>query len=138
MRSGGMRRGDRGAGGGDRVPGSGERGDRPAMLPALIHITQTATLVSLEDSTGAVVEEITTIGAAKDTLAHAPGARVSQGAWQDTALVVDRGGSSRFKLSRTMALEQQGQVLVIHTRFEAPNGEQPRDFRRVYRRVTED
>lgn len=127
-----------GGGRGDRASGSGDRADaRPLMLPDLIHVTQTSTVVSLEDSAGVVLEEITTIGSATDTLAHAPGARVSRGAWQDTALVVDRGGSNGFKLVRTITLEQQGQVLVMLTHFEAPGGEPPRDFRRVYRRVTE-
>ena len=101
MRSGGDAGGARGAGSGDRAAGGAP------MLPGLIHITQTSAVVSLEDSVGAVLEEITTIGSEKDTLAHAPGARVSPGSWQDSALVVDWGGSNGFKLTRTITLEQQ-------------------------------
>src|SRR6185369_12555518 len=47
--------------------GGGGGGGRNARLPALIHITQTPTLVSFEDSTGVVLQEIATVAAVADT-----------------------------------------------------------------------
>ena len=140
----GERRGEGAPGGprGDRMGRGGERGGaraamgtRPPALPPLIHITQTHSVVSLEDSTGAVLEEISMRPAAADTLAHAPGAQVSHGAWQDSALVVERGGTNGFSLTRAISLEQGGLVLVMRTHFESADGSRARDFRRVYRRV---
>ena len=138
----GMREGGREGGRGGRMGGGGDRGGarRPPgamapVLPPLIHVTQTHSMVSLEDSTGAVLEEISLLAAAADTLAHAPGAQVSHGAWQDSALVVERGGKNGFSLTRAISLEDGGQVLVMRTHFETPDGGRARDFRRVYRRV---
>src|SRR5262245_11986284 len=85
----------RGCHGGDGERGGAEsaaRGERPVRLPDLIHITQTDELVSFEDSTGAVLQEITTIGAIKDTLVHAPGAEVIPGRWDKDKLECDREG----------------------------------------------
>jgi hypothetical protein len=134
----GMREGGRGErmAGGDRGGPRRIPGTMAPVLPPLIHVTQTHSVVSLEDSTGAVLEEISLVPAAADTLAHAPGAQVSHGAWRDSALVVERGGRNGFSLTRAITLEDGGRILVMRTHFEAPDGGRARDFRRVYRRVT--
>jgi hypothetical protein len=104
-------------------------------LPDLIHITQTEELVSFEDSTGAVLQEITTIGAAKDTLAHATGAQVIAGRWDKDKLEYDREGP-RGKVVQTFSLEDDGKRLVLHVKMEG-SGEMPtREFKRSYVRVT--
>jgi len=101
----------------------------------LIHITQTDELVSFEDSTGAVLQEITTIGAAEDTLIHAPGAQVIPGRWAKDKLECDREGP-RGKVVQTFSLEDGGKRLVLHVKMEG-NGEMPtREFKRSYARVT--
>src|SRR5262249_25446211 len=103
--------------------------------PDLIHITQTDELVSFEDSTGAVFQEITTIGAAKDTLVHASGAQVMPGRWDKDKLECDREGP-RGKVAQTYSLEDGGKRLVLHVKMEG-NGEMPtREFKRSYMRVT--
>lgn len=136
-RRGGGGWGDRGAGRGAEGEGGGAPGSRPVRLPDLIHVTQTETLVSFEDSTGTVLQEITTLGSARDTLLHAPGASVVAGAWKDTALTVERQ-SPRGKAVQTYALRDGGATLVVQTHIEASGGSMPaRDFKRVYRRVTE-
>jgi hypothetical protein len=99
-----------------------------------MHISQTVELVSFEDSTGAALLEITTIGAAKDTLMHAPGAQVIPGRWDKDKLEVDREGP-RGKVVQTYSLEDDGKRLVLHTKMEG-NGEMPsREFKRSYTRV---
>ena len=134
----GMHEGGRGGrmGGEDRGGARRPPGAMAPVLPPLIHVTQTHSVVSLEDSTGAVLEEISLVPAAADTLAHAPGAQVSHGAWRDSALVVERGGRNGFTLTRAITLEDGGRILVMRTHFEAPDGGRARDFKRVYRRVT--
>jgi hypothetical protein len=112
------------------------RGARPVRLPDLMHITQTETVVSFEDSTGTVLQEITTMGTAKDTLLHSPGAAVIAGAWSDTALVVERQGPRGGKVTQSYALQDRGATLVIETRMESPDGAMPaREFKRVYRKA---
>ncbi len=121
-------------GGGDRAQAAGARQVR---LPDLMHITQTDNMVSFEDSTGTVLQEITTLGAAKDTLLHAPGAAVVAGAGKDTALTVERS-SPRGKATQTYTLKDNGATLIIQTHIEASGGQMPaRDFKRVYRKATE-
>ena len=126
MRRDGMRRGP----GGGASPDGMRRG-RPG-LPDLIHVTHTESLVSFEDSTGAVIQEITTLGNARDTLAHAPGARVLAGAWRDATLEVKSTGPPGGTMTQTITLEENGSALVIRTRTEFEGG--AREFKRVYRR----
>jgi hypothetical protein len=115
--------------GGGSEHGQGGNAARPVRLPDLMHITQTRTMVSFEDTTGHVLREITTVSAAADTFAHAPGALQAHGDWKGDQLVVERSGQ-RGKLTETITLEDQGQSLVIHTRVDG-NG-QSREFKRVY------
>jgi hypothetical protein len=112
-----------------------QAGPRGARLPDLMHVTQTGSIVSFEDTTGAVVQEITTIGAQKDTLAHSPGAQVLNGEWKGDELVIERQGPRGGKVTQTITLEDKGKSLVIHMKM-AGNGDMPaRDLKRVYRRV---
>jgi hypothetical protein len=120
--------GEAGEGGGGEH-GQGGSAARPVRLPDLMHITQTKTMVSFEDTTGHVLREITTVSAAADTFAHAPGALQAKGDWKGEQLVVERSGQ-RGKLTETITLEDKGQSLVIHTKLEG-NG-QSREFKRVY------
>jgi hypothetical protein len=92
--------------------------------------------VSFEDSTGAVGQEITTLGGAKDTLAHAPGAPVIAGAWDDQALVIShpaRGGT----MTQTYSLEDGGRTLMVRSSFTGGPDGQLREFKRVYTRSSE-
>jgi hypothetical protein len=129
--------GHHGGGGGEHPSGGPDgapQGQRPVRLPELMHITQTNEIVSFEDSAGAVLQEITTIGAAKDTLAHALGAQVVVGRWEKDKLEVDREGP-RGKVVTTFSIEDDGKRLVMHVKMEG-NGEMPsREFKRSYVRV---
>ena len=105
-------------------------------LPNLMHVTHAETLVSFEDSTGKVLEEITTLGGAADTLMHASGAAVVSGLWKDGVLDVEREAGRGGKTTQTFAVEDAGNTLVIHTRVQFGDGP-ARDFKRVYRKVTD-
>jgi hypothetical protein len=135
---GGGGRGGRGGSGGEGDQGPRPEGaaQRPVRLPDLIHITQTDEIVSFEDSTGTVLREITTLGAAKDTLSHAPGAQVASGVWDAQKLVVERQ-SPRGKVTETIDLEDKGRLLVIRTKIEGVGDQPAREFKRAYSRVTE-
>lgn len=114
--------------------GRGAGSGRPPRLPQHFHATQTASLVSFEDSTGAVVQEIATIPAAADTLARAPGAAHWLGAWQGSKLIVSHAGPRGSQLTETWSLEDKGASLVSVVRIEG--GDMPeRTFKRVYRRA---
>jgi hypothetical protein len=106
-------------------------GRRAARLPNLIHVTHTPSLMSFEDSTGTVVQEIATV-AATDTSRHASGVRRQNGQWKAGRLEVQRP-SRRGTIIETYSLEANGQTLVIHTRAES-DSISARDFKRVYRR----
>ncbi|HEY6867396.1 MAG TPA: hypothetical protein VI792_09070 [Candidatus Eisenbacteria bacterium] len=129
--------GHHGGGEGHRDGGGSGRGGpeaRPARLPDLMHVTQTKSVVSFEDTTGHVVREITTVPASADTFAHAPGAQLLSGTWSGGQLVVERTGGNGFKLTETIALEGDQRSLVILTKVE--DGSNPaREFKRVYRRM---
>jgi len=136
--AGGM--GGRGGAGG---PGAaeGDQGQgamhRPVRLPDLIHVTDTGEIVSFEDSTGTVLEEITTLGAAKDTLAHAPGAQVLAGEWRGDTLVVRHPSQRGAGATVTIRLEDKGDLLVFRTSLPAMGDMPARDFKRAYARVRE-
>jgi hypothetical protein len=132
-------RGGRGGPGGegDQGPGLGDAVRRPVRLPDLMHVTHTDEIVSFEDSTGAVLREITTLGGAKDTLSHAPGAMVLSGEWRGDTLVVQRVGPGGGKVTETIRLEEKGSLLVIRTRFEGSGDMPAREIKRAYVRVTE-
>jgi hypothetical protein len=130
------------AGGGGGGEGKGDRGARngarPPRLPDVMHITETATIVSFEDSTGAVVMEIATVPPDADTLAQAPGAQHMVGGWKGDKLIVTRDGPNDSKMTETIALTDKGQSLVVETKVESNNDSPPRDFKRVYKKVASD
>ena len=111
---------------------SGGGGGRGPRLPALIHITHTPTLVSFEDSTGAVLQEIATVAATADTMTRAPGALHVAGTWDGKALTVTHE-SPRGKVKETWQLEKSGQAIDQVIAFDSEQGS--RTMRRVYRRV---
>ncbi len=129
-----------GAPGGEGEGGAAPEGalaNRPVRLPELIHVTETPELVSLEDSTGAVLQEIVT-AAGQDTMAHAPGAQVMNGEWKGDKLVVRREGPRGGTLTTTVSLEgKAGDLLVIRTKIEGRGDMPAREFKRVYQRVKE-
>ena len=136
-RRGGMGGGRRGAGGPPEQEGArdqGARAARPVRLPDLMHVTQTASLVSFEDSTGTVLQEVTTL-AGKDTLSHAPGAQVVAGAWKDGALQIERTMGRGGKLTQTVSLEEGGTLLVVRTSLPSFGDTPARELKRVYRKV---
>ena len=119
--------------GGDEGPARG--GPRLARLPDVMHVTQTGSIVSFEDSSGAVVQEITTVDAKEDTLVHAPGAQVMRGEWKGGGLEVQRPGPRGAKVTQIITLEDEGKSLVIRTRMESSGSMPARDLKRVYRRT---
>jgi hypothetical protein len=145
MGGGGMGGGGfRGSFGGRPRGGSGEGGEaaaggeaqRPLRMPARIHVTQTAKIVSVEDSSGAVIEEIATVPAEADTFDRAPGALHVLGAWNGKALELTREGANGSKRVETWSLAENGASLVSEVKIEGDERSQ-RSFKRVYRRVTE-
>ena len=129
--------GPREAGGGEpheRPPG-GDVSRRPVRYPDLMHVTQTASIVSFEDSSGVVLQEITTIGAVPDTMVHAPGAQVVSGEWKGDRLQVSREGQRGGRITSTYRLEDKGARLVIETKMEGSGDLPSRQFKRVYERV---
>jgi len=129
-RGGDAERGPRGGG-----PGGPDGAARPARLPDLMHVTMTATLVSFEDSTGKVLQEITTLAGAADQQAHAPGAQVLSGEWKSGKLEIQRPGRGEMKMTETITLEEKGALLVIRTSMPAFGDRPARERKRVYRRV---
>ena len=132
-----------GGGGGHRHGGesdssASDRGEggprmRPLRIPDVVHVTETSSLVSIEDSTGAVVEEIATGPAAADTLARAPGAYHTLGEWNDGKLVVVRPWFGGANFTDTVSLEDEGRTLVIRT--DITRGKDTRTVRRVYHKT---
>jgi hypothetical protein len=134
-----------GGGGGRGGAGSAERtgggpdaggGMRPVRLPDLMHVTQTLDIVSFEDSTGRVLQEIGLLDPKADTLMHSPGAVVVHGQWLGDTLDVERDGP-RGKAIQGYYLEDDGKTLVIHTRINTSGNENVIEFKRVYHRLAE-
>lgn len=125
--------GMRGSGGPDArgADGGPPREGGRRRLPELIHITQTDAVVSVEDSVGAVLQEITTSGKAKKP-AEGEEMRVGKGKWTKGALDVTREGP-RGTVHELYSLADKGATLVVLTRVTGRDGE-PREFKRVYRR----
>jgi hypothetical protein len=133
---GGRPHGGSGGSGAEGEAGAGGEAQRPLRLPPRIHVTQTAKLVSVEDSSGAVIEEIATVPAAADTFDRAPGAVHVLGGWNGHALELTHEGPNGSKRVETWSLSDNGASLVSEVRIQG--GELPeRSFKRVYRRVTE-
>jgi len=106
-------------------------GGRGRRLPDLIHISHGETSISIEDSTGAVVQEIT-MGEAPAQPAEGD-VPVGLGVWKkDGALVVTRTGQ-RGTVTEQFTLEDEGATLVVRARMTGRDGE-AREFKRIYRR----
>jgi predicted component of type VI protein secretion system len=101
-----------------------------------MHVTQTRTLVSFEDTTGHVIREITTVSAEADTFAHAPGVQRLTGVWKGDQLVVQRSGGRSRAMTETITLEEDGHTLKIDTKIESGGSMPSREFKRVYQRVS--
>jgi len=149
MRGGGMR-GDGGNGafrrgggdfGGRRDGGQGDsaRGDRrsrPGRLPPRFHVTETSNLLSFEDSTGAVIQEISTVPGTAASTPHASDVPRRAGAWKSGSLELVREGWGGSKVVETWSLQDQGASLVAQIRFQGGD-RGDRTMRRVYRRVSQ-
>ncbi len=103
-----------------------------------MHVTQTETLVSFEDSTGTVLEEITTLDGAPDSLAHAPGARVMSGTWQGDTLIVTRPGSANRPGPTQRIMEEGGGTELVSVISIPAMGDRPAvEFKRVWKKMDE-
>jgi hypothetical protein len=106
-------------------------GGRGRRLPDLIHISHGETTISIEDSTGTVVQEIATGEAPKQPAdGEMP---IGHGVWnKGGALFVTRTGP-RGTVTEQFTLEDQGATLVVRAHMTGRDGE-ARDFKRVYRK----
>jgi hypothetical protein len=136
---GGRGPGGGGPGGGPPPEGSMHRpggpdtrvGGRGRRLPDLIHISHGETTISIEDSTGTVVQEIVTGEAPKQPAdGEMP---IGHGVWnKGGALFVTRTGP-RGTVTEQFSLEDKGATLVVRAHMTGRDGE-ARDFKRVYRK----
>jgi hypothetical protein len=110
-----------------------QRGRRMVRLPELIRIEQTAGGLSIADSAGLPIEQITT--AKTPAVVPGGGVPVFTGEWKKDQLHITREGP-RGKITETFFLEEDGGALVIQTKMD-PSGQRPaREFKRIYRRVS--
>ena len=106
------------------------------MLPDLIRIEQTSTMVTIADSSGTPLEEIV-IGSApteQNPLA-APDVRTASGEWRKDGLEAVRQGP-RGKMTQVFALGDKGKVLTIKMKRESEGRGSSREIKRTYRRVS--
>jgi hypothetical protein len=106
------------------------------MLPDLIRIEQTSTMVTIADSSGTPLEEIV-LGPApteQNPLAT-PDVRTASGEWRKDGLEVVRQGP-RGKMTQVFALEDKGKVLTIKMKRESEGRGSSREIKRTYRRVS--
>jgi hypothetical protein len=118
---------------------SSTRAAPPRPLPDLMHVTESDQLISFEDSTGAVLQEITLTASEseKDTLVHAPGAQVFTGRWKDAKLEAKPSGRGGMKLTQAITFEGDT-VLIIRTKMTGSGPMPANEFKRFYRRVKGD
>jgi hypothetical protein len=118
------------------APARGERnrgGPSSSPLPDLLRVTQTEQFLCFADSAGAVKQEIVLPTRESGSLPHTAGARVFQGKWKGKKLearFTERGG---MKLTQTMTLAEQGEVLVVRSKT-ASSGDMPSRVDKVYYR----
>jgi hypothetical protein len=108
-------------------------------LPDVLHVTQTEDRLSFEDSTGAVVRDVTIAASAATAAtdsAAAPGPPRPTGRWREGRLVIERPAWRGNRVTETLALEDP-ETLVMETKVETDGTMPGREFKRVYRRVTE-
>ncbi len=109
-------------------------GQRPVRLPDLMHVTEAGQVVSFEDSTGRVLQEIAFVDAKHDTLMHAPGATVMYGTWRGDTLDVERD-TPFGRTTQSWWLDTEGRTLVQRTRIPANGERAAMEFHRVYQRT---
>lgn len=104
-----------------------------------MHVTDSERLVSFEDSTGAVLQEITLLAeeSGKDTLVHAPGAQVFTGQWKEAKLEAKRSGRGGMKITQAITFEGDS-VLIVRTKMTGSGSMPASEFKRFYRRVKTD
>jgi len=104
-------------------------------LPDAIHITETANVVSLEDTTGRVLREIATVPADADTFARAPGAQHVIGAWVGDTLEVRHATPDGRVVVESWLLANDGRTLVATVSVEGDEQRPARSMKRVYVRT---
>jgi hypothetical protein len=101
-----------------------------------MRIEHVGDLVTLEDSTGALVREIGVGGVPSDASASSSDAQPALGRWKGTRLEVERAGPGGGKITETYELKDAGRTLVIETKVESAGPRPSMDFKRVYERVS--
>lgn len=133
--------GDRPAGESRGRRTEGRRGPRMART---LHVTQQGDLVSLSDSTGALVEVIRTGAAPSPDGNFGGAARELTGHWEDGTLVAEGSGPRGGTVVRTYRVTDGGHTLEVRTRRQGGSSSQeagPRrsnrgQFTLVYRRAS--
>jgi hypothetical protein len=110
---------------------------RARRLPDRLHVAHTSALVSFADSTGRVLVEVSTVSAAADTFAHAPGADHRRGSWDGKSLVLNRERLMGGKVMERWSLGNDGETLVAMITTDGNEARPGREFKRVYERVNE-
>lgn len=130
----GGERGARGERGNER---GGERGPRMARLPERFHVTHTPSVVSVEDSTGKVLQEVATVTAEADTFARAPGAVHVLGLWDGKTLELKRESPRGGTITEVWKLIDDGRALAVVVHIPGDDRMPERTMKRVYDRVVE-
>ena len=117
-----------GPGGGDAQRGGGQR----MRLPDFMRIEQSEAFVTLEDSSGTALQEITTRGGSADTTSLPPDVPRLLGQWKKDQLEVKHEDARGGTITETYSIEDKGQSLVLKTKVE---GRRTLEFKRVYQRV---
>jgi hypothetical protein len=101
-------------------------------LPDVLRIEQSEAFVTLEDSSGTAIQEITTRGGSADTTSLPPDVQRLLGQWKKDQLEVKHEDARGGTITETYSLEDKGQSLVLKTKIE---GRRTFEFKRVYERV---
>jgi hypothetical protein len=125
--------GEGGSGAWSKAGSSGSQSmHRPARLPDLFTLVQSADSIVLRDSTDAVVRTFTV---ADKMEANDAGAEQLHGAWKGQDFVVETKGP-RGTTRETYELADAGQTLKITTHVEPGGDRKPFDMTRVYTKVS--
>jgi len=117
--------------GGRWAPPEGSRPRMRGRLPDVLKIESAGNTLSLEDSAGAMVQQIA-IGKEKSNEDSDEAVRV-QGSWKEDKLEVKRVGPRGSKLTERYYLADDGRTLVVERKAEMRG--HTREWKRVYRRV---
>ena len=99
-----------------------------------MHVTQTAAVVSFEDTTGNVLREVATVPAEADTFARAPGAHRRGIGMTTVELLSGVAFAGGPKITEMISIKDKGKTLVIDIKVES--NDDTREFKRVYNKVT--